>query len=300
MGCALRFKMDVTFFWTCNILSYFLLHLLQQKIKNIMALVSKKDFASALNVAYGTIRSKFSRKQLCCNRKGLVDTENPLNFIYLVEVNGGDQSVFDSYNISSGGKSKANVNKKIILPTKKETKVTKKVEVVSKVDTVESSATSEKPVNKEVSSVKKEPKQIVKLSLEERMILKQQQEQRESLVRYELRKKEAEVSLVERNAELKQMELEKKAGNTLPLDMVENVMTINFKAVFKSVHSQLKNIAMVMVQQLGGSKEDLNSIMIEMENILDNAVKDSKKKSAVDIEKLIEEYSEIRSRGERK
>jgi hypothetical protein len=214
----------------------------------------------------------------------------------LVEVNGGDQSVFDSYNVSSGGKSKANVNKKIILPTKKETKVTKKIEVAPKVEVVESVETAEKPIKKAVSAINKEPK----LSLEERRILKEQQQQRDSLLKYELRKKEAEVSLVERNAELKQMELEKKAGNTLPLDMVENVMTINFKAVFKSVHSQLKNIAMVMVQQLGGSKEDLNSIMIEMENILDNAVKDSKKKSAVDIEKLIEEYSEIRSRGERK
>ncbi len=261
-----------------------------------MAIVSKKDFGLALNIPYGTIRSKFSRKQLCCNRKGLIDTENPLNFIYLLEVNGGDQSVFDSYNVSSGGKSKANVNKKIILPIKKETKVAKKVEVVSKVEVVDSVKSVEKPLKQEVSVVKKESR----LSLEERRILKEQQEQRDSLLRYELRKKEAEVSLVERNAELKQMELEKKAGNTLPLDMVENVMTINFKAVFKSVHSQLKNIAMVMVQQLGGSKDDLNTIMIEMENILDTAVKDSKKKSAVDIDKLIEEYSEIRSRGERK
>ena len=261
-----------------------------------MALVSKKDFGEALNIPYGTIRSKFSRKQLCCNRKGLIDTENPLNFIYLVEVNGGDQSVFDSYNVSSGGKSKANVNKKIVTPTKKETKVTKKVEVAPKVDVVESVETAEKPIKKAVSAINKEPK----ISLEERRILKEQQEHNKTIIRFDLRKKEAEVVLKEREAELKQMELEKKAGNTLPLDMVENVMTINFKAVFKSVHSQLKNIAMVMVQQLGGSKDDLNSIMIEMENILDNAVKDSKKKSAVDIEKLIDEYSEIRSRGERR
>ena len=55
-----------------------------------------------------------------------------------------------------------------------------------------------------------------------------------------------------------------------------------------------------MVQQLGGSKEDLNSIMIEMENLLDTTVKDSKKKAKVDIDKLIDEYSEVRSRGERK
>lgn len=261
-----------------------------------MAIVSKKDFGLALNISYGTIRSKISRKQLCCNRKGLIDTENPLNFIYLLEVNGGDQSVFDSYNVSSGVKSKTNVNKKIVPTIKKETKVSLPKENISEKPIASSTKSEEKPSKQKVSEEKKSPK----LSLEERRILKEQQEQRESLLRYELRKKEAEVSLVERNAELKQMELEKKAGNTLPLDMVENVITINYKAVFKSIHSQIKNIAMVMVQQLGGSKDDLNSIMLEMENILDSTVKDSKKKSAVDIEKLIEEYSEIRSRGERK
>jgi hypothetical protein len=261
-----------------------------------MALVSKKDFGIALGISGGTIRSKFSRKQLCCNRKGLVDTENPLNFIYLVEVNGGDQSVFDSYNVSSGGKSKANVNKKIILPKKKETKVTKKVEVAAKVDIVDAVETAEKPIKQEVSAVKKE----LKLSLEDKRALKVQEQYNKDILEFELRKRKADLDVKETESAIKQMQLHKIAGNTLPLDMVENVMTINFKAVFKSVHSQLKNIAMVMVQQLGGSKDDLNSIMIEMENILDNAVKDSKKKSAVDIEKLIDEYSEIRSRGERK
>ena len=76
-----------------------------------MALVSKKDFGEALKIAYGTIRSKISRKQLCCNRKGLIDTEHPLNYVYLLEVNGGDQSVFSDYNIKTSNGT--NLNKKI-------------------------------------------------------------------------------------------------------------------------------------------------------------------------------------------
>jgi hypothetical protein len=138
------------------------------------------------------------------------------------------------------------------------------------------------------------------LTPDEKNIMLEQKKANALLLTFEVRKKEAEVKLVERNAELKQYELEKKAGNTLPLDMIEKVIAVNYKAVFKSVHSQIKNIAMVMVQQLGGSKEDLNSILIEMENLLDTTVKDSKKKAKVDIDKLIEEYSEVRSRGERK
>lgn len=245
-----------------------------------MALVSKKDFASALNIAYGTIRSKFSRKQLCCNRKGLVDTEHPLNYTYLLEVNGGDQSVFDDYHISG-----TNVKKKVVPTTKKETKVTNKVEKVVEV-----------PISKVVPVVDKTPK----LTAEERKVLQEQKKVRDSLASFEIRKKEAEVTLVERNAELKQWELEKKAGNTLPLDMIESVLGINFKAIFKTNFSLANNVAMVIVQQLGGSKEDLHSIRKELENVFDKTVKDAEKKASVDIDKLIDEYSEVRSRGERK
>jgi len=145
-----------------------------------------------------------------------------------------------------------------------------------------------------------EKKVAEKLSPEEKKEKEVERKARESFLQIEIRKKLADVLVVERNAELKQYELEKKAGNTLPLDMIEKVIAVNYKAVFKSIHSQIKNIAMVMVQQLGGSKEDLNSILIEMENLLDTTVKDSKKKAKVDIDKLIEEYSEVRSRGERK
>jgi hypothetical protein len=275
-----------------------------------MALVSKKDFAEALNISYGTIRSKVSRKQLCCNRKGLIDTENPKNYIYLLEINGGDQSVFEKFRVDS--KSLTNVNKKITLPIQTEKKVIVSKTIPKKQSKISESGDFEK-VNDSEGSVNSSPtvetqkttKKIIKetapvLSVEERKIMLEQKKHNQVLLDFEKRKREAEVKLIERNAELKQWELEKKAGNTLPLDMIEKVIGINYKAVFKSIHSQTKNIAMVMVQQLGGSKDDLNSIMIELENILDKTVKDAEKKSNVDIEKLIEEYSEIRSRGERK
>jgi len=60
-----------------------------------MSLVKPEDFAKALNISYGTIRSKISRGGLLRNKNKLIDTENPINYIYLLEVNGGDQSVFE-------------------------------------------------------------------------------------------------------------------------------------------------------------------------------------------------------------
>lgn len=275
-----------------------------------MSLVKPEDFAKALNISYGTIRSKISRGGLLRNKNKLIDTENPTNYIYLLEVNGGDQTVFDDYHV--GNVSRANVSKKTTVASKKSLNLT--LDDKKNKNEVSNSRIEKKQENKEVSNVgglvniaqavetkKTEPKKTEsKLTLIEKRQLSAQMKINETFASFELRKKEAEVKLAERNAELKQYELEKKAGNSLPLDMIENVISINYKAVFKSVHSQIKNIAMVVVQQLGGSKEDLNSIMIEMENLLDATVKDSKKKAKIDIDKLIDEYSEVRSRGERK
>lgn len=265
-----------------------------------MSLVKPEDFAKALNISYGTIRSKISRGGLLRNKNKLIDTENPINYIYLLEVNGGDQSVFESYAIKPIGR--ANVRNKStsasktiknIIVSKKEVITPEKIPPKSKKEE------NEKP-SKIKGSVNIAPTVETKISPEEKKIMLEQKKANAALVGFELRKKEAEVKVVEHNAELKQWELEKKAGSTLPVNMIEKVIAINFKAIFKSIKSQSKNIAMVMVQQLGGSKEDLDSILEQLDEILDGTVKDAEKKSSVDLEKLLYEYSEIRSRGERK
>lgn len=278
-----------------------------------MKCVTVKDFGIALEVKGVTVRQRIVRGKLVKNGYGLIDIEDVTNFSYIVETNGGDLSVFDKYlvthlnntnlrkKVSPASKNIKNIiisEKRVITPEnlpekaikpvlEKPSKIGGSVKVVPSVDTKNSQ--QEIDFEKPVKLTEKEKKEQREAAIT-----------RKSYLDLDLRKKEAEVKLVERNAELRQWELEKKAGNTLPLNMIENVVAINYKAVFKSIHSQIKNIAMVMVQQLGGSKEDLNTILIEMESILDKTVKDSKKKATVDIEKLIEEYSEIRSRGERK
>jgi hypothetical protein len=275
-----------------------------------MSLVKPEDFAKALKISYGTIRSKISRKQLCCNKKRLIDTEHPKNYVYLLEINGGDQSVFEEYHQGVISKSKvvkksADVNKtlkKDVIVEKKETLSKKSVSISEKQENENPSKTKVSGTKLQaVDTEQKDDKKVVeKLTADEKRIMLEQKKANAMLLSFEMRKKEAEVKVVEHNAELKQWELEKKAGSTLPVNMIEKVIAINFKAIFKSIKSQSKNIAMVMVQQLGGSKEDLDSILEQLDDILDGTVRDAEKKSSVDLEKLLDEYSEIRSRGERK
>lgn len=275
-----------------------------------MALVSKKDFGEALNVAYGTIRSKVSRKQLCCNRKGLIDTEHPLNFIYLVEVNGGDQSVFDKHALNG-----TNVSKKSSVQTKRQENVLNiKQSVFDKIENsikIKNGAQS-KPskINasvkvlpsvetKQKKNITVEKKEIV-LSAAEKRDIQEQKKQRQSIVEFDLRKKEAEVKLVERNSELKQMELEKKAGNTLPLDLVRKIEVINFQSILNSFLLETKNMATVMVERFGGTRSDVVEIETKLNQIFKRTVETTKKNVDKEIESAVAEYSEVRSRGEKK
>ncbi len=254
-----------------------------------MALVNVKNFGEALKISGGTIRSKISRGQLLRNKLKLIDTENPTNYIYLLEVNGGDQSVFDSYNIKHTVKTKATsatVNKTKIVDGKKYVKK----------DLVAA------PTSENIRGKKQLPKieNQTKLSLEEKREVKSNNKSNHVLFELELRQKTANAEYKEREAELKQIQLEKIAGNTLPLDLVDTILTINLQTIFKVFSSELENIATISVEILGGSREDLVRITNSQNVILNKLVETAKTNANFEINRAVEEYSEVRARGERK
>jgi hypothetical protein len=275
-----------------------------------MALVSKKDFGEALNISYGTIRSKISRKQLCCNRKGFIDTENPKNFIYLLEVNGGNQEVFDKYRIDS--KSLTNVNKKNSLATESIKKVSlikskgadviengKKI-VLEKVNDSKALVKIVPTVETKKTIKNNIDENQIKLTLEERRDKKQDEKARRELLDYDLRQRKANAEYKEREAELKQMQLEKIAGNTLPLDLTKTILKINCQAILIQFLSSIENMVAVTVEELGGKRSDNVRITNELKKIFKKTVENSEKNAEREIENAVAEYSEVRSRGEKK
>ena len=275
-----------------------------------MSIVSVKDFGYALNISGGTIRSKISRKQLLRNKKGFIDTENPTNYIYLLEVNGGDQSVFEEYH--QGVISKSKVIKKSIDANKSLQNIAStSKKVVSAGNTVSISEKSKiDKLNKIKGSVniapvletKKIPekKVVEKLSVEEKREKEVERKARISFLDMEVRKKQADLSVVERNAEIKQMQLEKIAGNTLPLDITKTLLKVNLQSIMKTFKAELENIATISVEILGGTREDLVRITNEQDLILSKLIKIAKSNADLEIERIVNEYSEVRSRGERK
>jgi hypothetical protein len=279
-----------------------------------MSLVTVKDFGVALNISGGTIRSKISRGQLVRNKFKLIDTDDPVNFLYILEVNGGDQSVFEKYhqNVYVGTK----IIKKVS-PARKTTKTAKKITTNSVVQ-VKTVSSAKKLKIEEVSNdegsvrgdpsvepKKTVPKKVVveeeiPISKEEKKRISEEKKARETFLQIEIRKKLADVELVERNSEIKKMQLEKIAGNTLPLDITTNVLRINLQSIFKTFSSELENMATITVETLGGTRSDLVKITNAQNVMLKKIVELAKENANQEIERYIMEYSETRSRGERK
>ncbi len=240
------------------------------------------------------------------NKNKLIDTENITNYQYLLEVNGGDQSVFAPYDLKPVGRTK--VQKKVTPASVNEKKVTiaessSKKTVLKEKNKPKSDF--QKPSNdgdsvRVAPAVDKPQIEVEKLSPEERKELREAKKKRETLYDIELRKKQADLDLQERTAEIKKMQLEKIAGNTLPLDLTKKILQINCQAILIQFLAQVENMVAITVEEFGGTRADNVRITTELKKHFKKTVETCETAANREIEIAVAEYSEVRSRGERK
>lgn len=116
----------------------------------------------------------------------------------------------------------------------------------------------------------------------------------------DLRTKIATAQAKEYEAEIKRIDIEKKAGRLLPVELAEKAIVINCQAIFKGFDTEIDNMANIMTERFGGSRNDTVEIIRDLRVILSQAVETASKNASLDIENAVDEYSEVRSRGERK
>lgn len=112
----------------------------------------------------------------------------------------------------------------------------------------------------------------------------------------DLRKKIAETESAERQSELRRMDIEKKAGKSMPVELVEKIFSINIQSVFRNLESENENIASLYVLE----RKELSIVMEKQKIILSKAIEKAKEDALFEIESAIMEYQEVRSRGEKK
>lgn len=114
-----------------------------------------------------------------------------------------------------------------------------------------------------------------------------------------LRRKKADLELAERNSELKRLEIQKKMGELMPIELVENILTVNIQTVFRSFEAEAENVASIYCDVLG-DRSQLSEMVGQMREHLQKTISEVKSKAADEVKKAIMEYTEVRSRGEKK
>lgn len=140
--------------------------------------------------------------------------------------------------------------------------------------------------NKKKETVEKVDSVVKKVEIENVKYTKHQKE----LLDIDRRKKLADLDLAERGADLKRMQLEKAAGNLLPVDLVNIVFATTFQSVLKTFNSEIESLARIYVERFGGEREDLVEITKNLRLILSRIIEKSEENSQIELTKAIDTY----------
>lgn len=234
-----------------------------------MALVTRKEFAELCGKEAAYINVYITRKKISVLPSKLIDTENPLNKIF-----------------------KANC-KKIEKATVEKGRAEKR----------EKKQPAPKPAKEYIEENYKKVVEV--FTPEETPAQKKQREQQneddEEVIEWDFRKKVADALRSERAAEKAQLEIEKMMGALMPTDLVQQIFTVNTKDIFKTFETDLINIASIYCDILaGGDRAKLAEIIIKIRGKLTENIKRIELTTEAEIENVIANYAESRSRGERK
>lgn len=116
----------------------------------------------------------------------------------------------------------------------------------------------------------------------------------------DLRMRIANAESKEREAQLKNITLERLAGNSLPIDIVDRIMVINFQAIIKNFEASLENMAFITTEVLGGTRKDSADIVKKLRVELNTVVQKTKSDIAHEMESEIKVAIESRTQGQRK
>lgn len=121
------------------------------------------------------------------------------------------------------------------------------------------------------------------------------------VVDWDTRKKIADALLQERKAEKEQLALEKMAGKLIPTALVFNILRVHNQSIFATFHNDVEVQASVFCDVMaGGDRKMLAKVTEKLSEKLSDSVKRAEEVALASVENAIEEYTETRSRGERK
>ena len=263
-----------------------------------MALRTRQEFAEDCKTTTAVITTNISRGYVSTvpNDKKKIDDESPLNKIfkkkYLQIAKEKEQSV------SKPKEKEVLISKPKKRITKAEADAKKKefIQAESFKDAIKIVQDDLGLSDEEIEQIYTEPETLVSQVARE----KQNEEEEEDL-NWKQRKTIADALIAERKAELAQLAVDKQSGNLMPVDLVDALFVANIQDIFKTFENETVNLASIYCDILaGGNREMLAEIIAELRVRLTEVIKRIEESSQAQMENIIDEYAEVRYRGEKK
>ena len=107
-----------------------------------------------------------------------------------------------------------------------------------------------------------------------------------------LRKQVADVLKVERDAEKKKLEIEKLQGKLMPIELVEQILSINLNTVFKEFEASIFSQVQMFIPS--NDREEIATATEKIRYSLADVIEKAREESADQIEAIINDYSQAR------
>ena len=107
-----------------------------------------------------------------------------------------------------------------------------------------------------------------------------------------LRKQVADVLKVERDAEKKKLEIEKLQGKLMPIELVEQILSINLNMVFKEFEASIFSQVQMFIPS--NDREEIATATEKIRYSLADVIEKAREESADQIEAIINDYSQAR------
>lgn len=230
-------------------------------------IISRKDFADLCGKEVSYINVYISRGKIVTtpDDKGKIDTDNALNKLFKKRCKDAEKKK----------KEKEKIQQK------------KKVEK-KKVEKIDTGKLYDEVVEKISKEAAKEAND-------------KQNEVSEDVVSWDLRKKIADALKAEQQAEKERLNVEKLMGNLMPVDLVQQIITINIQDIFRTYDQDIVNQASIFCDIMaGGDRTKLAQVIAKLRTHLEHIIQKVEKSAAKEVENVIKEYSQTRSRGEKK
>jgi len=109
-----------------------------------------------------------------------------------------------------------------------------------------------------------------------------------------------ELKLLKNKALIEELKVAKMEGQLIPTDSVTDIVIWVIDTFHNTYQQEVKNLAETLVQVLGGDHSQLIEVRKDLTDSLKRQKQEAKENLKNGIEGIIEEYQEVRGRGERK